>query len=95
MKTVLKENHVYIEEVRSFSSQFSFTVVMMNMKLISVVTPQYIHHGCYNPKMFWEERFTGKEIVFLAVNMKNVVVTMLGNTKISRLVTRMSPLKSH
>ena len=43
----------------------------INMKLLAVVEPPYIYHGCYTRKMFWEEMFTGKEIVFLAVNMKN------------------------
>ena len=53
------------------SSQFSYTVVMMNMKLLSVVTPSSIYHGCANCKTFWEEKFTGEEKLFSAVNMKN------------------------
>ena len=41
------------------------------MKLLSVVTPPSIDHGWYTQKTFWEEKFTGKENLFLAVNMKN------------------------
>ena len=41
------------------------------MKLLAVVTPPSIYHGCYTQKMFWEENFTGKENLFLSVNMKN------------------------
>ena len=43
----------------------------MNMKLLAVVTPTSIYHGCSTRKTFWEERFTGAEKLFLAVNMKN------------------------
>ena len=32
------------------------------MKLLSVVTPPSIYHGCSTRKKFWEEKFTGKEI---------------------------------
>ena len=41
------------------------------MKLLAVVTPPSIYHGCSTPKTFWEEKFTGKENLFLAMNMKN------------------------
>ena len=41
------------------------------MKLLSVVTPPSIYHGCSTRKTFWEENFTAKENLFLAVNMKN------------------------
>ena len=44
---------------------------MMNMKLLSVVTPLSIYHGSFTWKTFWEENFTGEEKLFLAVNMKN------------------------
>ena len=48
---------------------------MMNMKLLEVVTPPYIYHGCSTWKKFWEEKFTGEENFtlgeFSAVNMKN------------------------
>ena len=43
----------------------------MNMKLLAVVTPPSIYHGCYTQKTFWEESSKGKEKHFLAVNMKN------------------------
>ena len=47
----------------------------MNMKLLSVVTPPYIYHGCSTRKKFWEENFTGEEnftlVEFSAVDMKN------------------------
>ena len=68
---------------------------MMIMKLLAVVTPPSIYHGCSTRKSFWEENITGKENLFLAVNMKIVVVAMLGNTKRSRVVTSMSPWTSH
>ena len=42
----------------------------MNMKLLEVVTTPSIYHGCSTRKTFWEENFTGKENLFLAVNMK-------------------------
>ena len=42
---------------------------MMNMKLLSVVTPPSIYHGCSTQKTFWEENFTVGE--FSAINMKN------------------------
>ena len=44
---------------------------MINMKLLAVVTPPYIYHGCCTRKTFWEEIFTGEEKLFSAVNMKN------------------------
>ena len=59
-KTVLKENHVYIEKVRAYISQFSYTYVMMNMKLLSVVTPPSIYHGCSTWKALWDKRFTSE-----------------------------------
>ena len=36
----------------------------MNMKLVAVLTPPSIYHGCSTQKTFWEEIFT-------LVNMKN------------------------
>ena len=56
---------------KSKSSQFSYTVVMINMKLLAVVTPPSIYHGCSTWKTVWEGKFTGKENLFLAVNLKN------------------------
>ena len=44
---------------------------MMNMNLLAVVTPPYIYHGCSTRKTFWEEKFTGEENLFSAVNMKS------------------------
>ena len=44
---------------------------MMNTKLLAVVTQPYIYYGCSTRKTFWEEKFTGKENLFSAVNMKN------------------------
>ena len=41
------------------------------MKLLIVVTPPYMYHGCSTRKTFWEEKFTGNKSLFLAVNMKN------------------------
>ena len=43
---------------------------MMKMKVLAVVTPPSIYHGCSTWKNFWEENFTGKEKLFSAVNMK-------------------------
>ena len=40
------------------------------MNLLAVVTPPYIYHGCSTQKTFWEEKLTGEEKSFLAVNMK-------------------------
>ena len=41
------------------------------MKLLAVVTPPSIYHGLSTQKTFWEEKFTGKENLFLSVNMKH------------------------
>ena len=41
------------------------------MKLLEVVTPPSIYYGCSTRKTFWEGKFTGKEDLFLSVNMKN------------------------
>ena len=41
------------------------------MKLLAVVTSTYICHGGSTWKTFCEEKFTGKEYLFLFVNMKN------------------------
>ena len=43
----------------------------INMKLLAVVTPPSIYHGCSTRKTFWEDNFTGKENLFLAVDMKD------------------------
>ena len=48
---------------------------MMNIKLLAVVTPPSIYHGCSTWKIFWEEKFTGEENFtlgeFTSANMKN------------------------
>ena len=49
------------------------------MKFLVVVTPPSIYHGCSNRKTFWEEKFTGKQDLFLSVNMKNC-----GRRKVSK-----------
>ena len=41
------------------------------MRFLAVVTTPSIYHGCSIWKTFWEEKFTGKEDLFLSVNMKN------------------------
>ena len=42
----------------------------IHMKFLVVVTPLSIYHDCSTQKTFWEEKFTGKENLFLSVNMK-------------------------
>ena len=41
------------------------------MKLLEVVTPTSIYHVFSTRKTLWEEKFIGKENLFLAVNMRN------------------------
>ena len=41
------------------------------MELLAVVTPPSIYHGCSTRKTLWEEKFAGKETLFLDVNMKH------------------------
>ena len=40
------------------------------MKFLAFVTLPSMYHGCSTRQTFWEEKFTGKENVFLSVNMK-------------------------
>ena len=40
------------------------------MKLLVVVIPPSIYHGCSTRKTFWEEKFTGKKDLFQSVNIK-------------------------
>ena len=62
----------------------------MNMKLlVAVVTTPSTYHGCSTRKSFWKDNFTLGE--FTPVNIKIVVVAMLGNTYISRIVRSTSP----
>ena len=42
------------------------------MKFLVVVTPPSIYHCCSTQKTFWEENVTGKDDLFLYVNMKNL-----------------------
>ena len=41
------------------------------MNLLVVVTQPSIYHGCSTRKTFWEGNSTGKEDLFLSVNMNN------------------------
>ena len=81
---VLNENSVegkpcIIEKVRPLSSKFSYTDLMMNMKLPAVVIPLSIYHGWSNRTTFWEEKFSVEEKLFSAVNMK-----MCGHRNVSK-----------
>ena len=49
----------------------SYSCHDINMNLLAVVTPLSIYHGCSTWKIFWEEKFTVKEDLFLSLNMKN------------------------
>ena len=44
---------------------------MMNIKLLAVVTPPSINHGCSTRKMFYEGKFTGEEKLFSDVNFSS------------------------
>ena len=44
---------------------------MMNMKLLVVVTPLSIYHGCSTRKTFWEGKLISEGKLFSDVNMKN------------------------
>ena len=65
------------------------------MNFLAVVPPPSIYHGCSTRKTFWEEKFTGKEDFFLSVNMKNVVISISGNTRLSGVLASTSPWTSH
>ena len=41
------------------------------MKFLVVVTSSSIYHGCSTRNTLWEEKFTGKEDLFLSMNIKN------------------------
>ena len=41
------------------------------MKILAVVTPPSIYYGCSTQKTLWEETFTGRENLFLVVDMEN------------------------
>ena len=48
---------------------------MINMKILALLTPLSIYHGCSTWRTFWEGKFTVEEKFslgeFTAVNMKN------------------------
>ena len=72
----MDENSVEVKpcinrENKSLELTFSYTDVIINMKLLDVVTSPSIYHGCSTRKMFWEENLTGEEKLLSAVNMKN------------------------
>ena len=72
MKTVLKEIKPCINR-ESRNNELTiklYSCYDINMKLLAVVTPPSIFHGCSTRKTSWEENFTGKENLFLSVNMK-------------------------
>ena len=50
----------------------------MNMKLLAVVTPPFIHPVFPTRNTFWEKKCTLGE--FTLLNMKIMVASMLGNT---------------
>ena len=51
------------------------------MKFLVVVTPPSIYHGCSTRKMFWEEKFTGKQDLFQSTNMKHWGCRKVGKHK--------------
>ena len=58
----VEENHVQIKKVRDLISQLSYTDVMMNVKLLAVVTPQPIYqinlpHYKQTPYDIWRGRY--------------------------------------
>ena len=75
MENSIEEKLCINIEIKSLELTFSYTYVTMNMKLLAVVTPTYIYHGCSTRKTFWEEKFTGEEKFtlggFSALNMKS------------------------
>ena len=64
---------------------------MMKMKLLEVVTPPYIYHGCFTHKTLWEENFKGEEKLFSAVNVKIFGRQNIRIHRDIRVVTSMSP----
>ena len=74
---VLNENSVEVKTcINRESKSNDLTIYLyschnINMKFLAVVIPPSIYHGCSTRKTFWEKKFTGKEDLFLCVNMKN------------------------
>ena len=64
------------------------------MKFLVVVTPPYIYHGCSTQKMFWKGKFTGKEDLFLFVNMKNCVCYKVSKHKEIKVSDKIVTLES-
>ena len=58
-----------IDKVRAHISQFSYTF-FMNMKLLEVLMPLFIYHGCSTLKTLRERKFT-------PLNMKHFVVVAI------------------
>ena len=73
---VLNENSVEVKpcinrEIKSDEITIQlYSCYDINMDLPAVVTPSSIYRGCSTWKAFWEGKFTGKENLFLAVDMK-------------------------
>ena len=65
------------------------------MNFLAVVTPPSMYHGCSTRKKFWEEKFTGKENLFLAVNMKNCGCQNVRKQKVIRGSEKYVTLKKH
>ena len=96
MKTVYPdENNVVIDEnsveikpcINRESKSDELTIYLyschdINMKFLAVVTPLSIYHGYSTQKTFWEEKFTVKEHLFLAVNMKKCCFHLVQNVKL-------------
>ena len=70
---MIRENHINREREIG-RSKFSYTDFMKNINLLAVVTPPSIYHFCYTQKTFWKKRFT-------PMNIKIVVIAMIGNTE--------------
>ena len=65
------------------------------MKLLVVVTPSSIYHGWSTRKTFWEEKSTGKENLFPAVDMKNCGCQYVRKHKEIRGSDKYATLKKH
>ena len=69
----VEEKPSITREIESLDITIFYTVVLVNMNLLSVVTTPSIYHCCSTRKTLWEEKFTGEEKLFSAVNMNNCV----------------------
>ena len=63
---ILEENSVNRNHInrksKIRSSQFSYTSIMNDMKVLEVVTKPSIFHGCSTQKTFWGEKLTSVNI---------------------------------